>query len=44
MTPLHQRQTIVSLVHKACQQIGLSVRTLQRWTQDSASQGDRRTA
>jgi transposase InsO family protein len=54
MTPLHQRQTIVSLVHqacvdgartdKACQQIGLSMRTLQRWKQDRASNGDRRTS
>lgn len=52
MIPLQQRQTILELVHqacsagarlhRACHQIGLSVRTLQRWEQASAKQGDRR--
>jgi putative transposase len=52
MTSLHQRQTIVKLIddaciagarlRKACQQIGLSIRTLQRWKHPNGQSGDRR--
>jgi transposase InsO family protein len=53
MTTLQQRQTVLTLIneacqsgarrHKACRQIGLTVRTLQRWQQVSRQAGDRRT-
>jgi putative transposase len=53
MTTLQQRQTVIHLIkqaceqgarcHKACHQIGLTVRTLQRWRQASTQAGDRRT-
>ncbi len=53
MIPLQQRQTVVALIktactsgarlHKACSQIGLTVRTFQRWQTPAAQAGDRRT-
>jgi len=54
MNSLQQRQSLLPLIeeastagarlHKACGQIGLSVRTVQRWRLPSAEQGDRRVA
>ncbi|NJM31993.1 MAG: IS3 family transposase [Limnobacter sp.] len=53
MTSLQQRQNTIRLIeqahqsgarqHRACQQIDLCLRTLERWKKQSASQGDRRT-
>ena len=54
MTPTQQRQTLLPLIeqaqqggarlHKACAQIGLSARTVQRWQSPPACAGDRRVA
>ena len=54
MTSLAQRQTLLPLVdkachdgarlEKACRQIGLSARTVQRWQRPDRQQGDRRMA
>jgi putative transposase len=54
MTSLEQRQTVIKLIntacasgarqHKACEQIGLSVRTLQRWRRVETQAGDRRAS
>lgn len=54
MTPTQQRQTLLPLIeqaqragarlHKACAQIGLSARTVQRWQSPQANDGDRRVA
>ena len=54
MTPAQQRQTLLPLIeqaqragarlHKACTQIGLSARTVQRWQSPQACAGDRRVA
>jgi putative transposase len=52
MTSTQQRQTLLPLIeqavldgaclHKACEQIGLSARTVQRWRRPCAQLGDRR--
>jgi putative transposase len=54
MNSLQQRQTLLPLIeeactagarlHKACGQLGLSVRSVQRWRMPGAEQGDRRVA
>lgn len=54
MTSLEQRQTVIELIdtacangarkHKACEHIGLSVRTLQRWMRTETQMGDRRAS
>ena len=53
MTSLQQRQTTIELINeachhgarrqRACRQIGLSLRTLQRWEHQGLQHGDRRT-
>ncbi|MDP2787543.1 MAG: IS3 family transposase [Pseudomonadota bacterium] len=54
MTSTQQRQTLLPLIeqaqqagahlHKACTQIGLSARTVQRWRHSNAQDGDHRVA
>ena len=54
MIALHQRTSLLSLIQeacqagarlaRACQQIGLSARTVQRWRLPGAQDGDRRQA